>query len=120
MADFHELGKLGEQLAVKYLVQKNYTILEQNWRSGSLEIDIIARLDDVLVITEVKSRATNYFGEPEEFVTKAKQRNLIVAANKYIMMNNLELETRFDIISVLFNKSNHKIYHIEDAFYPTL
>ena len=120
MAEFHELGKSGELLAVQHFVSKGYKILETNWRKGSLEIDIIAIKSDVLVIAEVKTRSTNYFGEPEEFVTKSKQKNLIRAANRYVLEKDLDVETRFDIISVLTNGIQHKIHHIEDAFYPTL
>jgi putative endonuclease len=120
MAEFHELGERGEDLAAAYLQKNGYIILETNWRKGSLEVDIIAQKDDILVIAEVKTRSTNYFGEPEEFVTKAKQRNLIRAANLYIQFNNMDTETRFDIISVLKKGDQHQIHHIEDAFYPTL
>lgn len=120
MAEIHETGKQGEALAVSHLKQKGYKILETNWRKGVLEIDIIAKKQDELIIAEVKTRSTNYFGEPEEFVTKAKQKNLIRAANLYIEINDLDVETRFDIISVLIKGEEHKIHHIEDAFYPTL
>lgn len=120
MAEFHELGEKGEDMAAAYLLNKGYKIMETNWRKGSLEVDIIAKKEDILVIAEVKTRSTNYFGEPEEFVTKAKQKNLIKAANIYIQLNNLDVETRFDIISVLIKGDQHKVHHIEDAFYPTM
>ena len=120
MAEFHELGKTGEELAAEYLKHKGYKILETNWRKGQLEIDIVALKDETLVVAEVKTRSTNYFGEPEEFVTKAKQKNLIRAANGYIHEKNMDLETRFDILSVLVKGSQYQIFHIEDAFYPTL
>ncbi len=120
MAEFHELGKSGEEIAIGYLKQQGYDILEQNWRKGLFEVDVIASKNNVLIIAEVKTRSTNYFGEPEEFVTKSKQKNLIRAANGYINENNLDMETRFDIISVLIRGGQFKIHHIEDAFYPTL
>ncbi len=120
MADFHETGKKGEQIAVKYLSGKGFHILEQNWRSGSNEIDIIAQQNDIIVIVEVKTRRTNYFGEPEEFVNKTKQKLLVKAANTYVLKNNLENEVRFDIVSVLFKGNEYAINHIEDAFYPAI
>ncbi len=120
MAEFHEIGKTGEELASDYLAKKGYKILETNWRKGPLELDIIARTKDTLIIAEVKTRSTNYFGEPEEFVTRSKQKNLIKAANGYISEHNLDLETRFDIISILKKGQQYQVYHIEDAFYPTL
>ena len=51
-------GTCGEELAVKLLQQKDYNILERNWRCGHLEVDIIAENDDYLVIVEVKTRKT--------------------------------------------------------------
>jgi len=120
MADFHEIGKTGEEIAAEFLAQKGYKILETNWRKGPLELDIIARHNNMLIIAEVKTRSTNYFGEPEEFVTRSKQKNLIRAANGYISEFNLDLETRFDIISILRKGPQFQVYHIEDAFYPTL
>ena len=120
MAEFHELGKNGEAIASEFLREKGYKILETNWRKGPLEIDIIAQKDKTLVIAEVKTRSTNYFGEPEEFVTRAKQKNLIKAANTYILYHNLDVEARFDIISILIRGEQYKVHHIEDAFYPTL
>jgi putative endonuclease len=51
-------------------------------------------------------------------VTKKKQRCLISAANSYILRNNLNLETRFDIISIIFRDGEPVIEHIEDAFLP--
>jgi putative endonuclease len=120
MAEFHETGKQGEAIALNHLRQNGYTILKTNWQSGHKEIDIIAQKDDQLVIVEVKARKTAFFGEPEEFVTKSKQKMLIAAANHYLLKNNLDLEVRFDIISVLFKGDNYRVNHIEDAFYPTL
>jgi putative endonuclease len=120
MAEFHETGKQGEAIALNHLRQNGYSILETNWQSGHKEIDIIAKKDDQLVIVEVKARKTAFFGEPEEFVTKSKQKMLIAAANHYLLKNNLDLEVRFDIISVLFKGDNYRVNHIEDAFYPTL
>ncbi len=120
MAEHNILGSNGEKLAVDYLKQHNYKILEINWRHKNLEIDIIAQQNNTLVIAEVKTRHTNFFGEPEEFINKAKQNNLIKAAEAYIQQNNINLEVRFDIVSVLFNNQAHKINHIPDAFYPRL
>ncbi len=120
MAEFHDTGKKGEELAASYLAGKGYRILEKNWRAGHNEIDIIAQKDQILVIVEVKTRRTNYFGEPEEFVTKNKQKLLVQAANAYVQKNKLDLESRFDIISILFKGNDYKIHHIEDAFYAVL
>ncbi len=120
MADEHCIGRKGEELAKEHLVGKGFEILETNWQSNHQEVDIIARKNNMLVAVEVKTRSTNYFGEPEVFVNRLKQRMLIKAVNHYLLQNNLHLEVRFDIISVVFTKNEHKLRHIEDAFYPLM
>lgn len=120
MAEHNDLGKEGEEMALKHLRGLGYEILETNWRFGREEVDIIARDGMMLVIVEVKTRATNWFGEPEFTVNKAKQRILVRAAEAYILKNDINLETRFDIISVIISPQRKTVHHIEDAFYPTL
>ena len=116
MAEHNETGIKGEELAATFLKNKGYLILETNWRFKHLEADIIATIDKTLVVAEVKTRKSNYFGEPETFVNKQKQKNLIKTANEYIIRNNLDLEVRFDVISVILGNNQMNINHIEDAF----
>ena len=112
-------GNRGEEKAVEYLQSNGYTILERNWQIGHLEVDIIASNEDFLVIVEVKTRKSNTFGEPEEFVTLQKQRNLIRAAAAYITKFGITKEVRFDIVSVILNDQQPKeVRHIPDAFKP--
>ncbi len=116
MAEHNDTGVKGEELAASFLIKKGYSILETNWRFKNLEADIIATFDKTLIVVEVKTRNSNYFGEPETFVNKQKQKNLIKTANEYIIRKNLDLEVRFDIVSVILGNSQTKINHIEDAF----
>ncbi len=117
MARHNELGKEGEQQALQMLKAKGYTILETNWRNYKVEVDIIATDKDELVIVEVKTRSTDYFGDPEEAVGPAKARNLIRAAEAYIELNDLDTDVRFDIVSIILKNGKAVIRHIEDAFY---
>lgn len=121
MIEPHELGKIGEDLAVAYLQDKGYQILERNWRSGHKEIDIIAlNDDDVLIIVEVKTRKSDDFGEPDIAVGITKQRMLIWAADAYVRFKNLDVDVRFDIISIVISDAEPEIEHIEDAFISPL
>ncbi len=117
MADFHHTGEIGETLAVAHLKAQGYDILETNWQSNHQEIDIIACLQDVLVIAEVKTRRSKVFGDPETFVTRHKQKMLIKAANHYVTSKGLDKNVRFDIVSVILRGDQHHLKHIEDAFY---
>ena len=116
MFDPHDLGKTGEDLAAEYLIKKGYQILERNWRSGHKEIDILALKDDTLVVVEVKTRKTNDYGEPDIAVGAYKQQMLIWAADAYVRYKNLDVDVRFDIISIILNGTDQTIEHIEDAF----
>ena len=120
MAKHNELGKKGELLARKFLETEGFEILETNWRHEKDEIDIIALNHDELVIVEVKTRSTDYFGDPSEAVGKAKEKFIIRAAEAYIEMSDLNMDTRFDIISIITNSKEENIEHIKDAFYPEL
>lgn len=118
MAQHNETGKEGEELAANYLLKNGYEILARNWHYGKLEVDIIAQKENTLCIVEVKTRTGNYFGEPHEAVTKAKEKFLADAADYYIQSKNLEVECRYDIISITLYNGRHEIEMIEDAFYP--
>ena len=120
MSEHNKLGTNGELMAIKYLKSRGYIIFETNWRDKHKEIDIIALDKDQIVFIEVKTRSNNYFGAPEEAVDIRKQRCLIDAADEYINTNNIDLEARFDIISVLVNREYPDIKHIEEAFYPAI
>tara|TARA_B100000965_G_C19575116_1_gene750993 strand:+ start:59 stop:421 length:363 start_codon:yes stop_codon:yes gene_type:complete len=120
MAEHNEIGKLGEEQAQKFLLDKGYDILALNWRFKKAEIDIIAQQKETLVIVEVKTRTSIDFERPQEAVTISKQRHLVRAADAYIQENEIDLECRFDVISVLILNQKVEIEHIEDAFMPLL
>ena len=117
MATHNGLGRLGESLAVDYLLKNNYVILERNWRFQKAEIDIIAKKEGQIIIVEVKTRNSNFFGDPQSFVGQEKIKLLVKAANQYLGSNNIHLEARFDILSIIKNKSTQEITHFKDAFY---
>lgn len=111
-----ELGLFGEQLAHRFLRKKAYKIVATNYHFGKLEADVICLADGKLVVVEVKTRQTAEIGEPWRAVTRAKQRQIIKVANRYIMEHDIHLETRFDIVSIVHNGFRTDIEHIVDAF----
>jgi len=116
MAQHNELGKKGEQLAIDFLIKKGYKILEKNYRYLKAEVDIIAKKEHILVAIEVKTRSTNYFGNPEEFVNPKKIKLLLSAIDNYVVERDLDVEVRFDIIAIIHQQKETKIEHLEDAF----
>ncbi|MFO7851388.1 MAG: YraN family protein [Bacteroidota bacterium] len=120
MIKSHSLGKNGEQLALKYLEDNGYRIIEKNWLTGKKEIDIIAEDDEFIIFIEVKTRMADFQLHPRNAVSVPKQRNIIYAAQTYIQRKEIEKEARFDIISIVIDGPKHELEHIKDAFYPTL
>lgn len=117
MAQHNELGKIGEQLAADYLVSKGYEIICRNYFFQKAEIDIIAKHKDMMVCVEVKTRNSDFFGDPQDFVTPNKIKLLVKAMDAFIVENDIALESRFDIIAVLKNKKKEELTHYENAFY---
>ncbi|PHN99232.1 endonuclease, partial [Rhodobacteraceae bacterium 4F10] len=105
MAQHNELGKKGEQLAMDYLVNNGYTIVEKNYRFQKAEVDIIAQKEETLAVVEVKTRSTAYFGNPQDFVNPKKIKLLVTAIDDYVTKNDLDVEIRFDIIAVVKQRS---------------
>ena len=94
-------GKIGEDLACKFLKKNTYAIVEKNYRSRYGEVDIIASESDTLCFIEVKARSSTNYGLPEEFVDKKKQQKIIKSTLSYLeKKNESEKNVRFDIVSV--------------------
>ena len=117
MAQHNELGKKGEQLAVNFLIENNYNIVERNYRFEKAEVDIIAQKENILAIVEVKTRSSIDFGNPQDFVKPKQIKNLVKAVDEYVTANDLDVEVRFDIIAIVKEKGTFKIEHLENAFY---
>lgn len=117
MAKHNELGKKGEQLAVDFLLEKGYEIIERNYRLDKAEVDIIAQINDTLAIVEVKTRSTTNFGNPQDFVKPKQIQRLVKAVDEYVTVNGLDVEVRFDIIAIVKENKQFKIEHLENAFY---
>ncbi len=117
MATHNDLGKKGEEIAADYLRREGYTVLEMNWSFKKAEIDVIASKDGILAIVEVKTRSGIEFGQPEDFVKKAKIQNLIKAVNHYVESFSGDPEIRFDIVAINKTKAGFDINHLKDAFF---
>ena len=124
MAQHNDTGNWGEELAVRYLRSKGYTIRDRNWRSGHRELDVVALSEDMstIVFVEVKTRDSDDVTLPEQAVDRRKIRSIGYVANSYIKQNNLVLDTRFDIITIIGNEDDGslRVEHLEDAFNPML
>jgi len=105
-------------MALDYLLEQGYRLLERNYHWGHLEIDLIMVDGDFIVFVEVKTRKNSNFGEPESFVNLQKQRNIIRAANGYVNKMGIGKEVRFDVVSVIVDEGPSSIKHLKDCFKP--
>lgn len=117
MNEFYALGRQGETLAADYLIEKGYVILSRNFRYLKAEIDLIARENDILAMVEVKTRSGDFYEDLSWAIPHKKKRLLVMAADHYVCKHELDLEVRFDIITLIKNSKGIRIEHIKDAFY---
>lgn len=120
MAFHNLLGKKGEQAAADFLKKKGLQIMETNWKSGDIEVDIIAKEADTIVFVEVKTRTDHGDTHPEDAVDEKRKRRLCTGAQIYLKYNQLDNPWRFDIIAITAGAEGMQLNHIEDAFMPRL
>ena len=113
-----EVGKLGEELARKFLKKRGYRIRETNFRCRGGEIDIVARQKDYLVFVEVRTKSSLDFGTPEDSITQSKKGKLIASALTYISTHqNLPSLWRIDVVAIEIDQKGKtkRIELIENA-----
>ena len=120
MAWHNELGKWGECKAAEYLREKGFYIRHMDWRDKHRDLDIVAIDADMttLYVVEVKTRSSDYWGEPDEAIDLEKKNNIIKATARYMSLYRLNhLQVRYDTISIIgTHNTTCKIVHKEGAF----
>ena len=117
------VGKNGESVACGFLTESGQQIVERNWRSGHLEIDIISLKGNELHIVEVKSRTAPAAARPELNVDYKKRERLIRAAKAYLHSSCRkklppELEIFFDVLTVVFDGNATRVEYFPGAYIP--
>ncbi|GAB1420264.1 YraN family protein [Anaerolineales bacterium] len=117
MSSMKKSGDLGEDMACELLNSKGYTIIDRNWHCRSGEIDIIAKIQNIWVFVEVKTRNTRHTSDAFNAITNKKRERLIKSAYQYIHELNLNEETqwRIDVIAIALRQTPFQIVHVEDA-----
>ena len=115
-----EIGGQGEDIACRYLEDMGHTILERNWRSGHLEVDIITYKADGIHFVEVKTRFRNIQAPPQDNVDRAKQKKIAAAALRFLKDRKIfrNMECSFDVVAVTLSGNGHEIEFFEQAFIP--
>ena len=112
-----ELGRLGEELAVRELERRGYAITARRYRTRCGEIDIVAEDAGTLVFVEVKARADARFGTAAEAVTEWKQRRLVRMARDYLAREEVgDRLCRFDVVAIMFDGPEPLVEVFQGAF----
>jgi putative endonuclease len=112
-----ELGKKGEEIALRFLKKRGYRIIERNYVCKMGEMDIIAKEKDTLVFVEVKARTSTTFGPPQLAVNSSKQRQLSKVALNFLKEKQIEdMKARFDVVAILLVPKGEEVELIKDAF----
>ena len=116
------LGKKGEDMVCEFLQSKGHTILERNFRSGHLEIDIISFDAEGIHFVEVKTRRMSVQAPPQDNVDRTKQANIVKAAGRYLRSGKGTpygcMECMFDVVAITFEGSEHKTDWFPQAYIP--
>ena len=118
MAKHNILGHEGEDIAAEYLEQKGYEVLDRNWHCGHKDLDLVVAKDNMVVFVEVKTRTSTDYGDPQTFVDDRKIRRIVNSADAYLRFKCIDMDVRFDIISIVVDGGEFKVKHIEQAFFP--
>ncbi len=115
-------GAWGEEIALRYLRQRGYELVERNYRTRYGEIDLVMRQGTTLVFVEVKLRRGMDFGDPLEAVTPLKQARIRRVAEQYLASKGEGFtasfdELRFDVVGIVLGTARKpEVRHVKDAF----
>ena len=110
------IGKIGENIAKNYLIQKGFKILNTNFHSRYGEIDIICENPDYIVFVEVKTKHKSDFYNAFERVDIYKQDKILKTIDFYFSNNDIFKQPRIDVIEVILKSNNFIINHFVNAF----
>ena len=113
------IGQAGEQMACDFLETQGHQILDRNWHTGHLELDIVSEAADGLHFVEVKARTAPVTTTVRDQVNTAKQKRISAAAGQYVNKKHMEgKEIFFDIVSVLFDGEETVVRYFPQAWIP--
>ena len=112
-----ELGRRGEELALKKIKRLGYTCIARNYRCALGEVDLIAKDGDTLVFIETKTRKGVSLAYAKEAIDARKRRQLSKVALAFMKANNCcEVKSRFDVVAVSLQGNQERIEVIKNAF----
>ena len=113
-----ETGRLGEEIALAWLLERGFRLLDRNWHSGHKELDLVMESAGRVHFVEVKTMTPPLLVRPFEKVDRLKQTRIVAAARQYIARHRIAKEVQFDVVSVILEKDAPKVEYIPEAFIP--
>jgi putative endonuclease len=114
-----KIGETGEQLACDFLQTRGHQILDRNWHSGHLELDIVSEGPDGLHFVEVKARTAPVTSTVLDQVNVVKQKRITAAASQYLHKKHMAgKEVYFDVVTVLFDGQTSVVRYFPQAWIP--
>ena len=110
------IGKIGENIAKNYLIQKGFKILNTNFHSIYGEVDIICENFEYILFVEVKTKTDHNFLSAFERVNISKQKKLIKTIEVYFSENDISKQPRIDVIEVILKTDKFIVNHFQNAF----
>ena len=101
MAEHNFVGQIGEDLAAKFLEERGYKILEQNYKTRYSEIDLVASKGEDLVFVEVRTKIGENFGTPEDTLKNQKLRKVRFNALSYVAFKKWQGPIKIDAICIV-------------------
>ena len=113
-----ETGRRGEDVALAWLQERGFRLLDRNWRSQHKELDLVMESAERVHFVEVKTMTAPLLIQPFEKVDAVKQGRLVAAASHYIAVRRVQKEVQFDVVSVVFDGEQTEVEYIPEAFFP--
>ena len=113
-----ETGRRGEEIALAWLLDHGFRLLDRNWRSGHRELDLVVESAQRVHVVEVKTLTPPLLIRPYEKVDAAKQSRMVAAARHYIAFRQIRKEVQFDVVSVVLDGDRAEVEYIPEAFFP--
>lgn len=113
-----QTGKIGEDMAVNFLKESGYKIVERNFRCNLGEIDIIALDENILAFVEVRTKNSSDFCSPQQTITFPKQKKLKKLSLYYLAKGQIKnRDCRFDVVAIDLSKGKNGIELFKNAFW---
>lgn len=103
-----KMGRFGEEIALRYLKEKGYSLIGRNFHIRGGELDLICKKNDIIVFVEVKLRTSHNFGTGGEALTRVKKQKLLRAAFTFLQTH--PARWRMDLLDIHFRKSSRKAF----------